>query len=179
MRASFIASRRELAPFLVPHRFEGNAKARGATPRRLRLRHRPQHRVSLRDSRPYPLDQGDLPVGRARRGGDDPEQDGTPKGGLARDLFTDATKKGTKLRDFFEGDGGVLEWMLSSPGGFVVVDAPPRPATLPIAPTRRRRAFGRTTALCRGPPSKMRAWADRLLVGEVLRGGRHAHAGRG
>jgi hypothetical protein len=125
MRASYIASRRELAPFLVPHRFEGNKGPTELT--------RAQYGYGIGLNKAYLSEI----IGHIRstkvtyqwgplvEGGDEPEQDGTPKGGLARTLFTDATRKGVKLRDFFEGDAGVLEWMLSSPGGFVVVDAPP------------------------------------------------------
>lgn len=127
MRASYIASRRLLSPFLVLHRFEGNQ-----TPDKLK---RASYGYGIALNRSY-LDEiaghirgatckvewGPLADGTAV------DPDGTPKSGMARDIHSDATGKGVPLRAFFEGD--VMEWMLSSPGGFIVVDTPPRPANV-------------------------------------------------
>ncbi|HEX5437173.1 MAG TPA: hypothetical protein VFW98_08435 [Gemmatimonadaceae bacterium] len=120
-RASFIASTRLLAPFLVPHRFEGNAR-----PEELR---RSGFGYGIRLNGSYLSEiMGHIRGTTATYawGGlaeGEPERDGTPAGGLARALYTDATRDGVTLRNFIEGE--VLEWMLSSVGGFIVVDAPP------------------------------------------------------
>lgn len=130
-RASFIASRRLLAPFLVPHRFEGNTPP--AELRRagygygigLNTSYLSEILGHIRSTE-VTYQWGQLDSGQSTEtDGQDNEQDGTPKAGIARALYSDATKRGQTLRGFMEGDAGVLEWMLSSPGGFIVVDAPP------------------------------------------------------
>ena len=120
LRASYVATRRLLAPFLVTHRFEGTQE-----PVDLK---RAQYGYGIALNRSYldeimghirstdvtykfgPLEEGE------------PDQDGTPSAGLARQLFSDATKTGVPLRQFMEGE--VLEWMLSSLGGFLCIDTP-------------------------------------------------------
>jgi hypothetical protein len=108
-RASYLATRRHLTPFLVPHRFEGNL-----APKDLR---RAGYGYGIG------LNQGYLHevFGHIRSASTeyeykplaDPEWEA-----LQRDI----TGAGVSWTNFFEGT--VLEWMLSSVGGVVIVDAP-------------------------------------------------------
>jgi hypothetical protein len=129
MRASFLATREALAPFLVPHRFEADYDRAPETLRRARFGY------GIRLNKSYlteilghvrsaeaKYEWGTLAEGEA-------EADGTPAGGVARGLWTDATLEGERLPDFFAGT--VLEWVCSSPGGFVVVDNPPSDPSTP------------------------------------------------
>jgi len=120
LRASYLATRRHLSPFLVVHRFEGNSN-----PEDLR---RASYGYGIQLNSSYlkeilghirgttvKYEWGPLATGTV-------DTDGTPSGGVARDLHADATKTGVTLSNFIGGE--VLEWMLSSVGGFIVVDAP-------------------------------------------------------
>jgi len=125
-RASYLATRRHLSPFLVPHRFEGETK-----PEDLR---RAQYGYGVRLNHAYlaellghvseavatwtlgPLAEGTEPTTAA-----------PAEGTMGRQVWDDATGTGTPWGEFFLGPDGVLEWMLSSPGGFVVVDTPSIP----------------------------------------------------
>lgn len=129
-RASYVATRRALVPFLVPHRFEGQK----TDPEKLN-RAKLGYGVGL--NRSYvqdllghirgatarytwgPLDTApeDAPEGTTK----------PPTGGLAKMMWDDATLTGMTLRNFFLRR--VLEWMCSSPGGVIVVDAPPHSLT--------------------------------------------------
>lgn len=124
-RATFLATRRHLVPFLVPHRFEGDLDL---APTELR---RSRYGYALGLNGAY-LDEimGHIqgaPV--TRRWGPlfpDGEEDVVnqpPTGGLAKALWDDATMDGTSWPNFFGGE--VLEWMLSALGGVIVVDVPP------------------------------------------------------
>lgn len=129
LRASYLATRRALAPFLVPHRFEGREE-----PAKLK---RAGYGYGIQLNRSY-LNEifGHLRTAEATyewgplaQGQPDPE--GAPAGGIARDLWTDATTDGVSLKELMEGD--VLEWMLSSVGGFLVADAPQAAGVLTAA----------------------------------------------
>jgi hypothetical protein len=122
-RASYIGTLSALRSYLVPHRFEGTKE-----PDRARLGYGLKLNASYLEEifghvrsaparynwGPLTEDQGDAII--------------APKSGLAKLLWDDATRKGENWRDFFEGT--VLEWLLSSLGGVVIVDAPSLPADL-------------------------------------------------
>lgn len=123
-RASYLATRRLLSPFLVPHRFEGDVNMRPSDLRRARF----GYGIGLNSAYLAEL------IGHLRGApatycwgplagpGDDPEGVAAPTGGLAKTLWDDATNDGRGWRNFFLGD--VLEWMLSGLGGYVIVDIP-------------------------------------------------------
>ncbi len=124
-RASFLAIRRRLAPFLVPHRFEGKTTKPEELPRALYgygiglnaaylaeiIGHIAGAPVEYRWG---PLTTGKEPLTEA------------PTAGVAADLWRDATRDGCSWPRFFAST--VLEWMLSSVGGWVLVDVPSVPA---------------------------------------------------
>lgn len=123
-RASYLATRRLLSPFLVPHRFEGDVNMKPTDLRRARF----GYGIGLNSAylqelfghlrgAPATYRWGPL-AGK----GDDPEGVSEPTGGLAKTLWEDATNDGRGWRNFFLGD--VLEWMLSGLGGYVIVDIP-------------------------------------------------------
>jgi hypothetical protein len=132
-RASYIATRDILISYLVPHRFEGKS----AKPQDLI---RAQYGYGLGLNKSYLQDiMGHIrgaPTlwnwGAMEEGGTDEEGNevstptaGDPAGGLALTLWEDATRDNVTWRNFFMRK--VLEWMLSSPGGFVLVDNPRLP----------------------------------------------------
>lgn len=113
-RASYLATRRYLAPFLVPHRFEGSTP-----PVNLR---RAQFGYGVRLNRSYV----DGLQGHVR--GADKEVEPGPLTGREWDLLSaDATGTGVTWDEFFGVT--VLEWMLTAPGGLVVVDTPAKSQT--------------------------------------------------
>ena len=123
-RASFLATRRALARFLVPHRFEG--KDTGPTDLRrsaygfgIGLNKAYLHEI-LGHVRSQPVRRtwGSIEEG----GAEDNDTATEPQGGIARMVWEDATRDGVPWVQFFQSR--VLEWILSSPGGLVVVDTP-------------------------------------------------------
>lgn len=123
-RASFLATRRHLAPFLVPHRFEGDLKGE-------QLR-RAKYGYGLRLNASYVGEIiGHLTAAPVTRDwtalGGEADHQGPPAAGLAAELWADATGDGETWEQFLVGPGGVLEWMLSSPGCLLVWDVPPIP----------------------------------------------------
>jgi hypothetical protein len=111
-RASYLATRRHLAPFIVPHRFEGDK--------------RPQDLKRAQLGYGIGLNQGYLHeiFGHIRSAPQTTEY--KPLTDAEWDtLDDDVTGTGQEWRNFFEGV--VLEWMLTSTGGFVIIDAPPPP----------------------------------------------------
>ncbi len=109
-RASFLATRRSLAPFLVAHRFEGDKDGANL------LRARYGYGVRLNSA--YLNDI----MGHIR--GVDVDRDGIkiPEAEWNR-ITSDFTGLGESWDDFFSTT--VLEWTLSSLGGLIVVDTPP------------------------------------------------------
>lgn len=132
-RASYHARRKDLAEYLVPHRFERTPEVKKS---------------------PANLDRADLGYGIGLNrsylseifghvrsasaeytwgplvASSEVDEDGVvegapPSGTLARTVWEDATRENTSWRNFFLRK--VLEWMLTSPGGFVVVDVPAGP----------------------------------------------------
>lgn len=123
-RASYIATRKALAPFLVPHRFEGaEGKVKGERLPRAALGY------GLRLQQPYVTELfGHIRATTAtyswgRLGERDEETTDPPTGGRARILWNDCTGKNESWKTFFERR--VLEWMTTSPGGLIVVDSIP------------------------------------------------------
>ena len=127
-RASFIASRKALVPYLIPHRFEGDKKPQDL------IRSKYGYGLGLNKSylgdifghlrgAPTLYQWGAMEeTGTDVSGAETPPKPGAPAGGLALTLWEDATRNNTTWRNFFLRK--VLEWMLSSPGGFVLVDFP-------------------------------------------------------
>lgn len=121
-RASYIATRRALNPYLVPHRFED-----GESGTDLR---RSNFGFGIGLNKAYLGDiMGHISSADVKRdwgplgGPDDDEQPGAPADGtIGSTLFADATAAGMNWDNFFLGT--VQEWMLTSPGGFVLVDMP-------------------------------------------------------
>lgn len=117
-RASYIATRTALRDFLVPHRFEGDTSPRKLRRSKLGFGLR-LNAIWLADifghirSAPASYWWGPLAPGDARTTGE-------PEGGKAKWLWQDATMQGKGWTNFMEGR--VLEWLLSSPGGFILVD---------------------------------------------------------
>ena len=122
-RASFISTRRHLSAFIVRHRFEGSAKSvklvRAQYGYGVGLNQAYLHEIfgHIRDA-PAKYDWGGLEEG-STAGADETLE---PSGGLALQLWNDATGDGVSWTSFFEGR--TLEWLLTSPGGFILVDAP-------------------------------------------------------
>ncbi len=134
-RASYLATRRHLLPFLVPHRFEGET----VKPEKLN-RARFGYGVGLNQA--Y---LGEIlghvrgaPVKRELKPFTEQEQ---------KRILDDATGTGETLDNFLGHK--VLEWMLTSPGGFIVLDQ-----TAPADPTQ---------------PIRTKADADRQGVRPVFR----------
>lgn len=119
-RASYIATRKILAPFLVPHRFEGNK-----APKDL-MRARLAYGIGLNKAYLHEIfghirsTPTHYTWGLLQSGG---EKDSikAPVDGVAAQFWWDADGKGKSWKNFFEGD--VLEWMVTSVGGFVLVDS--------------------------------------------------------
>lgn len=108
-RASYLATRRHLAPFLVPHRYEGE-KA-GVDLRRSRL----GYGIGL--NRAYTQEiLGHIRSANVERNW------GSLQKTLGDLMNNDATGDGTSLDNFFGGP--VLEWMATSVGGMVLIDTP-------------------------------------------------------
>lgn len=122
MRASYVATRAALVEFLVAHRFEGGTKAITSELNRANLGYGIHlNRAYLREIMGHIRGTSISYAWGPLASGKEVEEDGTtPTDGVARTIAKDATRKGVPLRDFIEGE--VLEWMLSSPGGIVVVD---------------------------------------------------------
>lgn len=127
MRATYHARRRDLAPYLVPHRFESGAEGAAGRPQTLD-RAELGYGISLNSS--YLAEVfGQIRGAEASYhwgplGGDTDDESGLPPiGSTARSLWEDATRENTSWRNFFHRD--VLEWMLSSPGSLIVADVPP------------------------------------------------------
>lgn len=126
LRASYLATRRALSPFLVPHRFEGNT-----APDKLR---RAGYGYGVQLNRSYLTEvighvrstEATYEWGPLAEGENDAT--GAPAGGVARDIWTDATRNGVCLKEFIEGE--VLEWLLSSVGGFILVDTSSEPGLI-------------------------------------------------
>lgn len=125
-RASYIATRGVMTPFLVPHRFEGKVK-----PEKL-ARARLGYAVGLNKAYLQEI-LGHIRSAQAhytwgRLGGEtDQNISKDPKKGIAQRVWWDANGKGVSWTNFFEGK--VLEWMLTSPAGIVVVDTNRPPNT--------------------------------------------------
>lgn len=119
-RASYIGTQRHLAPFLVPHRFEGATSPRNLPRAKL------AYSIGLNSSylqeifghiRGSPVHYSWAKLSGAQ---EDRDTNTIPKSGVAKDFWGDATGDGVTWTNFFERK--VLEWMLTSPGGFVLVD---------------------------------------------------------
>ena len=125
-RASYLATRRHLAEFLVPHRFEGDTHPTNLPRSRL------GYGIGLNRSWLWEL-LGHVRMTPARYrwgafGNDDPEmvRSGAPEeGSVASAMWHDANLTGVNWTNFFEDR--VLEWMLTSPGGLILVDNKPSP----------------------------------------------------
>ena len=129
-RASYVATKELLIPYLVPHRFETDPK-------------KPKKNCDLPRAKlgfGFGMNGAYLAeifghIRTAARGYDwgpmeeptDTEEQrltiGRPTGGTAQKMWDDATLENTNWTNFFQRL--VLEWMLSSPGGFIVTDLPP------------------------------------------------------
>ncbi len=122
-RASFIASRNVLVPFLVPHRFEGAQDLDPASLRRALI----GYGIGLNKSYLSEL-LGHVRGAAARYtwGPMSPEDEGAitgqPSADMARMWWQDVTRDGTTWRNLYLRK--VLEWLLSSPGGVIVIDTP-------------------------------------------------------
>lgn len=128
-RSAYLATREALVPFLVPHRFEGPAEKSPDTLRRsnygfgvgLNKAYLGDIMGHLRGVAtnwtwgPMMGEEGDLSTTSSK----------APTGGLAKEVWDDCTRKGMTWRNFMLRR--VLEWLLSSPGGFILVDSPERP----------------------------------------------------
>lgn len=119
-RASFIGDRQHLAPFLVPHRFEGGKKGKELERAKLGygigLNKAYLHEIfgHVRGT-PSHYTWGSL------GGPKDDDVVTPPTLGVAERLWYDATGDGVSWTNFFEGR--VFEWMMTSLGGFVLVDS--------------------------------------------------------
>ena len=118
-RASFIATRKILADYLVPHRFEGAAD--GSKLRRSLLgygvalnRGYLQEVLGHVRGAPAVYDWGPM-------SDDEGPTSSDPVGGSAALLWSDVNRAGMTWRNFFERR--VLEWLLTSVGGWILVDA--------------------------------------------------------
>lgn len=119
-RASYIGTQRHLAPFLVPHRFEG--KAEGKKLPRARLAYAIGLNSSYLQEILGHIRSTPVHYSWGKLSGDqlDLDTNTLPKAGVAKEFWTDATGDGVTWTNFFERK--VLEWMLTSPGGFILVD---------------------------------------------------------
>lgn len=123
MRASFVASRRLLIPFLARHRFEGTIEPQQLD--RAKLGYGVRLNYAYASEIQGHIKSADVTREWGALAEGEPEEDGTPSGGVARSIHADATGNNKPLDEFMAGE--VLEWLLSSLGGFIVVDAPPKP----------------------------------------------------
>lgn len=126
MRASFHGRIRDLSPYLKPHRFEATEEIQKDPSKldRAELGYAIQLNSSylseifghVREA-PATYEWGPM--------GDDSEEnrEQPPEDTVARGLWEDATRTDTNWENFFQRK--VLEWMLTSPGGFIVTDVPP------------------------------------------------------
>jgi hypothetical protein len=118
-RASFLATRQHLTPFLVPHRFEGTTdpsslnRAKLAYGVGLNAAYMQEIFGHIRAT-PAHYNWGALATNEGK------DITTPPKGGVAERLWWDATGEGVSWTNFFEGE--VLEWMLTSPGGLILID---------------------------------------------------------
>jgi len=132
-RASYVATRRALVPFLVPHRFEGDVKphelprSRYGYAVRLNAGYLSDILGHVRTA-PASYEFGDLEALADGEGSKDAPTDSNSP--IFR-VWQNATRDEMTWRAFFERK--VLEWLLSSLGGFVLVDAPPRPDGEPVS----------------------------------------------
>jgi len=127
-RASFLATRRHLAPFLVPHRFEGVDKK----PETLQ---RARYGYGVKLNATWLSDIG----GHIRSAELEKDWGPVPKSALEA-VQEDATGTGLSWDSFYGQT--VLEWILSSPGGVIVADLPDIEAeTQADAKTKERRPF--------------------------------------
>lgn len=121
-RASYLADKRHLAPFLVPHRFEFHTGKSPASLERAKL----AYGIGLNKAYLFEI------LGHVRGtlahytwgalGGPKDENIITPPtGGQAAVLWNDCTGDGISWKNFHEGR--VLEWILSSLGGFILIDS--------------------------------------------------------
>lgn len=125
-RASYIASRAILVPFLVPHRFEGSEQ--GVKPEALN-RSNLGYGIGLNKSYLQEI-LGHVRKATARYtwGPMSPQDEAAitvaPTDPEAKAMWDDVTQDGTSWRNLYLRI--VLEWILSSPGGVVVIDTPRR-----------------------------------------------------
>lgn len=121
-RASYLADQRHLAPFIVPHRFEGDFSKNPEKLGRAKL----GYGVGLNKAYLQEI------FGHIRGTpahywwgviGAESDQDIAipPKGEPALKFWNDATSNGVTWTNFFEGK--VLEWITTSVGGFILVDS--------------------------------------------------------
>jgi len=125
-RASYVATRRALAPYLVPHRFEAKEETKGENLPRAKFGYGVGlNKAYLHDIfghiRSAPTEYWWATLGSTE------DAEGVTAAPAAETvgylLWHDATGTGITWPNFYEGE--VLEWMLTSVGGFVVVDMPP------------------------------------------------------
>lgn len=118
-RATFLATIRAMVPFLIPHTHEGADPGRralfGHAPglnRRL-IQQIIGHVRAQETRRSWP------PLSVAQ----DQQITGAPQDDtIAALLYSDATADGLSWESFFRGK--VFEWLMTSPGGFVLIDRP-------------------------------------------------------
>lgn len=128
-RASYTARTKDLIPYIVPYLFEETDEVEEEGPKVLK-RSELGYGISLNESYLSEI-FGHLRGAPARYtfgllAGDQEEEsftDTAPDDTRIEELWEDATLENTSWVNFFLGK--VLEWMLTSPGGLVVVDAPP------------------------------------------------------
>lgn len=131
LRASYLATRKHLVDYLVPHRFE--SREIDGDPQKLR---RSRYGFGFALNRAWLGEMmGHIRSTTARHAWgsmeavtegtqrDDVYIVGRPEGGIAQLIWDDATLSGEPMPNFFERR--VLEWLLSSVGGFVLVDIQP------------------------------------------------------
>lgn len=138
-RASYLARRDDLVPYLVPHEFEESL------PEDEHERRKALARGAQMDPRDLPRAKLGFGIGLNEsylsevlghiRGASvsrdfsllDPNTEGATSGepsedSAARRLWEDVTRRNTTWKNFFHRK--VLDWILTSPGGLIVVDAP-------------------------------------------------------
>lgn len=126
-RASYVATLELLIPYLVPHRFETEDKTKDN-------KDLPRARLGFG----FKLNAAYLaeifghirqaarvyfwgPLSEATE--ENTAEAGRPAGGVAQQLWDDATLSNVTWSNFFQRT--VLEWILSAPGGFIIADVPP------------------------------------------------------
>lgn len=140
-RASYKGRRDDFVRYLVPHRFEGGPEADPRKLSRAKLGFPPSLNAPylfellghVRQA-PTSYSWGQLADGEDAT----KEISGAPSGGVARRVWQDATRRAVSWTNFFQQKA--LEWMLSSPGGVIVVDAPARPENLRGQPLTKAQA---------------------------------------